>query len=280
MKYDHLFYFIYFLHMEFNYRLLVLWICCWEGKSSRHFEYTVGSCSSCVCFSQIWLFADTKICCTVQYTPSRSSFITLTVHLYFVFLLCHFIVFIIFSTLLCNLTKKVLKNHIQVLARANKYPVPVLLRPHNYSRFFGYSQGSKEPNPHKYQGLTVTNSMQQKPSWEVNSHSDITCHLWNLNTWCRKPWVQDQPDSLQSFLHAFPIKQTRSFVKVKCIPCLYLGVQVTCWTVCPSVIHLIGGLHLFLVGRDQYGQNAHQDSQAKTVNITTFIFQDSTLFCR
>jgi hypothetical protein len=78
--------------------------------------------------------------------------------------------------------------------------------------------------------------MQRKPSWEVISHSEITCHLWNLKAWCRKSWVQDQPDSLQSFLQAFPFKQTWNFVKVKCIPCLCVGVQVTCWTVCPCVI--------------------------------------------
>jgi hypothetical protein len=56
--------------------------------------------------------------------------------LYFVFLLCHFSVFIIFSILLCNLTKKrYLKNHIQVLAGASKYPVAVLLWPLNCLQF-------------------------------------------------------------------------------------------------------------------------------------------------
>jgi hypothetical protein len=47
---------------------------------------------------------------TVQYTSSRSSFIICTVRLCLVFLLFHSMVFVFFSILLCNLTKKVLKN--------------------------------------------------------------------------------------------------------------------------------------------------------------------------
>jgi hypothetical protein len=101
--------------------------------------------------------------------------------------------------------------------------------------------------------LNITNSMEQRPSWEADSHSvskEIPCHLWNLKVWCRKSWVQDQSDSLQSFLYAFPFKQIQNFVNVKYISCLYLGVHVTRWTVylcsiCHNVHSSLGAMLVF-----------------------------------
>jgi hypothetical protein len=48
-----------------------------------------------------------------------------------------------------------------------------------YSRFFGYSQGSKEPNPREYQGSTIFRWASASKGWTL-IFLDYACEPWKL----------------------------------------------------------------------------------------------------